>query len=359
LKNISCALVRGIAVSRIGAILIGYLVVYYLFNIFLVQHDLETGWCNHTRTADDINNNTFAFHLGFLDKEFKKLQTQEKDFNILNIFLLGFYVSFLMARWWQQVSGIPKLNSVCIQLHAHTMFNVSDRKNATNLGIEHEFKNKVARYCLLSWTMCLSDLSLKLRSKFKSKMEYINKGLITLKEYNQITQGTHEVTVEEFSSKWFIPLNWAALSINKVTMDTNNTLLKENKDLLREILRMQNKLERLTRFKSNPMPHTICQIIKIVVWVHLGCSIIVYQGTVVCGKQINGGSGVTIIAALLLNFPFLDIVKNLLILGWYEVANDVTDPFGFDRCYTFTSLFYDLIPTNFFKLFLIITLFIL
>ena len=245
-----------------------------------------------------------------------------------------------MARWWQQVSGIPKLNSVCIQLHAHTMFNALDRKNETNLSIEQEFKNKIARYCLLSWTMCLSDMSLKLRSKFKSKKVYLDKGLITIQEYNQITQGINDVTVEAFSSKWFIPLHWAALTINNVTMDKNNPLMTENKDLLREIISIQNKLERLTRFKSNPMPHTICQIIKIVVWVHLGCGIIAYQGTVVCGNKINGGSGVSIVVALLLNFPFLVVMKNLLILAWYEVANDVTDPFGFDRCFTFLTLFY-------------------
>ena len=48
---------------------------------------------------------------------------------LLLTFFLGFYVSFLLARWWQQVSALPKLDSLLLALHSHIHLTQSGRNH--------------------------------------------------------------------------------------------------------------------------------------------------------------------------------------------------------------------------------------
>ena len=248
-------------------------------------------------------------------------------------FFLGFYVAFLISRWWQQVSAVPKLDTLCNQLNAHIHFSFQDKTNRKNIKCEKKFKRRIARYCLLGWTMCLSDLNANIGKVFTSKSNYLKKGLITIKESEQLAEGHDKNAIDVPRSKWFVPLNWAALAVKEVSMDKSNPLLIEHKYIVKEINRIQQKLLDLTRFQSYRMPHTINQVITIVVWVYFGSGIIGHQGIVTCGSEIDGGSGVNLGTALIMNFPLFEVVKYLLILGWFQVASYVSDPFGLDRYY--------------------------
>ena len=72
-------------------------------------------------------------------------------------FFLGFYVSQIMGRWWKQVTANPSMENVCLALNG-IVYSTTESKERIAED-EKKFKQKIARYCLLSWTMCFSNFS--------------------------------------------------------------------------------------------------------------------------------------------------------------------------------------------------------
>ena len=99
-------------------------------------------------------------------------------------FILGFYVGQMIKRWWDQVKSLPNIDNITncmagfIQLEFHDK-EVDEEGNEKVREAALDLRKKIARYCLLSWTLCLSSLSRPLGSKFNDEEPYLQKGLIT------------------------------------------------------------------------------------------------------------------------------------------------------------------------------------
>ena len=82
-------------------------------------------------------------------------------------FFLGFYVSQVMGRWWKQVSANPSIDTIALALNG-IVYSTTESKDRIPED-ELKFKQKIARYCLLSWTMCFSNFSQVLKNKFSDE----------------------------------------------------------------------------------------------------------------------------------------------------------------------------------------------
>ena len=92
-------------------------------------------------------------------------------------FFLGFYVSQVMARWWYQISANPSMDNICLALNGVVFY--TSETNARTTKDEENFKKKIIRYCLLSWTMCMSNFSQCVKDQFndekvKIKIDHIS-----------------------------------------------------------------------------------------------------------------------------------------------------------------------------------------
>ena len=47
-------------------------------------------------------------------------------------------------------------------------------------------KKKLARYCLLSWTLCMASISKPLNDKFNTAQQFLEKKLLTQSELNAL-----------------------------------------------------------------------------------------------------------------------------------------------------------------------------
>ena len=83
-------------------------------------------------------------------------------------FFLGFYVSQIMGRWWKQITANPSMEGVCLTLNG-IVFSTTENAGERIIENEIKFKQKIARYCLLSWTMCFSNFSQNLKERFKDE----------------------------------------------------------------------------------------------------------------------------------------------------------------------------------------------
>jgi hypothetical protein len=262
---------------------------------------------------------------------------------LLLTFFLGFYVSFLLARWWQQVSAVPKLDDLLRALNSNIKLTQSERDNGDNLKMEKEFKNKVVRYCLLAMALRFSDLSSRVRRSFVSKDDYIKKGLLSSDEYDTLSETglfTLVKNIDGIASRWFIPLNWSATLLRDEGMDENSFLLAEHKFLVKEIAGIQTRLLGLSYFKHYHMPGIMIQAITIVVVVYFTLGLIASQGTVTCNAKDPGGTSASLFAALAMNFPFFQVLKYLLLITWFQVAKYLNNPFGHDRYIASQLYFY-------------------
>ena len=72
-----------------------------------------------------------------------------------------------MGRWWKQVTANPSIDSVCLSLSGIVFSTTESKERITDDEIQ--FKKKIARYCLLSWTMCFSNFSQCLKNSFNDE----------------------------------------------------------------------------------------------------------------------------------------------------------------------------------------------
>ena len=85
-------------------------------------------------------------------------------------FLLGFYVSLVVKRWWEQYCFLPWPDSLAFYLRGLVTGGDKDQ----NIII----RRSVVRYCLLSYILCIRRLSARLRKRFPTTQEIIRTGIM-------------------------------------------------------------------------------------------------------------------------------------------------------------------------------------
>ena len=114
-------------------------------------------------------------------------------------FLLGFYVSLVVKRWWEQYCLLPWPDSLAFLLRGLVTGGEDPDQNRI-------IRRTVVRYCLLSYVLCIRRLSARLRKRFPSTQEIIRTGLMRPDEAARIGA---EASGEMYGSNWWLPLKWS------------------------------------------------------------------------------------------------------------------------------------------------------
>ena len=184
----------------------------------------------------------------------------------------------------------------------------------------------IGRYCLLSWAMCMSMVSIPLRNKLKGPEDFKSKELLTNAEYSKLrTKNDTDV----WRKKWSVPILWANNLIceaeESAKINGDLVVIKESKEIINSLNKFLQELEHVLMFRENPTPHLILQAITIGAYCWFLFGLIASQGL------MNVESGNTIAVCLVANFPGLSCLKYILIFGWLKTAKYLTNPFGEDR----------------------------
>ena len=266
------------------------------------------------------------------EMKFGGLSKQEAGYTRLLTFLIGFYVSFTINRWWTQVTSVPTIDGICLALEGYLWCN--EDKNEDEIYVKEgvtvtQFKQTIARYCLLSWTMCLSLISPTLLEKMKKPSDFNKKLLMTFNEYKKL-ETTNQTSLDGWKVKWTVPLLWVNSMLNDAetlnpAKDGQDFKVKELKEILKATTEFQLKLYKVFQFNDNQIPDLILSAVKLGVWFWLVLGIFSSQGLV------NRESNIAIPIALLLNFPVLHIIKYVVMFGWMKAATYLQNPFGDDE----------------------------
>ena len=88
-------------------------------------------------------------------------------------FLLGFYVSLVVKRWWEQYVKLPWPDEVAIQLKA----GITKKKGGDD-GENLRIRKTVVRYMILSYLLCMRRISSSVRKKYPTLDHLIGTQLI-------------------------------------------------------------------------------------------------------------------------------------------------------------------------------------
>ena len=132
-------------------------------------------------------------------REFYSLNTSVSGLPIT--FLLGFYVSLVLKRWWEQYCKLPWPDTVAIYLKGLLVGAPGKERVVARM-----MRRTVIRYCLLAYILCIRRLSSRLKKRFPTMCGLVKTGIVRPDEAMRI--GNEEST-EVYGSRWWIPLKRA------------------------------------------------------------------------------------------------------------------------------------------------------
>ncbi|XP_069115846.1 bestrophin-4-like isoform X2 [Argopecten irradians] len=222
-------------------------------------------------------------------------------------FVLGFYVSLIVHRWWTQFMNVPwpdrTLFMTCCYLHGH------DEKARI-------MRRSVARYMMFGFILITRSVSVAVMKRFPTLDHIVESGFISKEEAIMYEE------VECKYNKFWVPIMWA----NSVLVQAR----QENKVETDWGLRMI--IEQLADFRDK------CSLCFVYDWITIP---LVYT-------QVVTWSVYMFFAACLIGRQFLDTTKNypgheidlyvpvftlmqfFFYMGWLKVAEQLINPFGED-----------------------------
>lgn len=144
-------------------------------------------------------------------------------------FVLGFYVSLVVKRWWEQYRLLPWPDTLALYISAAI-------PGADERG--RLMRRNIVRYAVLAYVITLQRISLRVKRRFPTWQHVVDSGLMMESERKIIEMMDGRSPM----SKYWMPLVWATNIINRarkeqlITTDhIVQTLLTELSDIRRRL----------------------------------------------------------------------------------------------------------------------------
>ena len=331
---------------KLFPVFVVYMISFYVLNIYVFnkafcedREDSPTTPSGETTTVSYLGNSSnhemapFALSLGLLcDKaQLEHVKAMEHDFTKILTFFIGFFVSLSVNNWYSQIRLVPQLDLILVQMNNFLWVDpkklIDDVKIKDDLTAK-QFRNTIVRYFLLSWTICLSRMSVRLNEKFMDEIALNKKRLMQKSEFDILNCGTGS---DSWREKWSTPLAWVAMMVNDAnivnSIDAKSSKILDIKDAIGKTLNSYcHDLQKLNSYNEYRIPAHLVQILQIAITVFFIISIIAAQDMFLEDDTAN------FFVRLFCDYiPYFSIWKYLMLWGWLKVAADLTVPFGNGR----------------------------
>jgi len=230
---------------------------------------------------------------------------REKSTGLPLTFLLGFYVSLVVRRWWEQYCKLPWPDSIAIFLRGLVTGGQEDKARMV--------RRTVIRYCLLSYILCIRRLSVRLRKRFPTMRELVRTGILRADEALRIGEEDSDAMYE---SNWWMPLKWATEIMAKAQKEELIKSAPGYAGIMGKLSNFRSSLGDVATYGHIPVPLVYTQVVTLAVYVYFAVSLIGEQWTM--QEKVD------------LYYPIFMTVKFLFFFGWLRVAETLYNPFGED-----------------------------
>ncbi|CAL4065754.1 unnamed protein product, partial [Meganyctiphanes norvegica] len=243
---------------------------------------------------------------------FEKLSTQLEYLSsfIPISFLLGFYVSIVVTRWWNQYLSIPWPDSLALHvtagIHGHD-------------DVSRKMRRTIMRYANLSITLTLAMMSPIVKKRFHSLQVYVDFGLMTENE-KRIFENFRERNTKQ--SDYWLPLVWSTSIVNTARREGKIQDDFAVKTLIDKIGDLRGTCGSLLSYDWINVPLVYTQVVTIAVFT--------FFATTLLGRQFLDPAKGFENSEIDFYIPIVTILQLFFYVGWLKVAETLLNPFGGD-----------------------------
>lgn len=222
-------------------------------------------------------------------------------------FVLGFYVTHVVQRWWSQFTTIPwpdrLMNTIILYVDG-----VDERGRM--------IRRTLMRYWNLSFVMILSSISIAVKKRFPTHDHLVEAGFMTGEELQLIKQIQNKI------NKYFVPMCWFLRLLDQAQKEGRVERGAPMKHILEELNATRTKMSLLWCHDWVTVPLVYTQVVT---WAtHLffvGCLV---GRQFLDPKQNIPGHDID------LYVPVFTLLQFFFYMGWLKVAEQLINPFGED-----------------------------
>ncbi|KAJ4937974.1 hypothetical protein JOQ06_002601 [Pogonophryne albipinna] len=222
-------------------------------------------------------------------------------------FVLGFYVTLVVSRWWGQFENVPWPDRLAALVGGH----VRGDDEASRLT-----RRTLMRYANLSGVLIYRSVSTAVYKRFPTMEHLVQAGLMTSEELRHLEELRSPHNKFWVPCMWFVSLALRARTEGRINNDVALTAL------LTELNSLRAKCMKLYGYDWISLPLVYTQVVTVAVYsFFLACLI---------GRQFldpaQGYSGHDLDFYL----PVFTLLQFFFYVGWLKVAEQLINPFGED-----------------------------
>lgn len=275
--------------------LVAYLTLYYALNL------------------------TYRYHLNPEQKKIFESIVEYCDTysNLIPLsFVLGFYISIIMTRWWDQYQNIPWPDAMAV--YVSSQVHGQDERGRM-------MRRTIMRYVCVCITMVLANISPRVKKRFPSIDHFVEVGLLLENEKNIIA-----AINEKFPGppKHWMLIVWAASIVTRARKEGRVRDDFSVKSIIDELNRIRGQCGKLLGYDTVSVPLVYTQVVTLAVYSFLITTIMGRQWLDVSTDashplRIHNNH-------IDLYFPIFTILQFFFYMGWLKVAETLINPFGDD-----------------------------
>uniref|UniRef100_A0A8D8TBC3 Bestrophin homolog n=1 Tax=Cacopsylla melanoneura TaxID=428564 RepID=A0A8D8TBC3_9HEMI len=231
-------------------------------------------------------------------------------------FVLGFYISIIMTRWWDQYNNIPWPDATAV--YVSSQVHGQDERGRM-------MRRTIMRYVCTCITMVLANISPRVKKRFPSLDHLVEGGLLLENEKN-IIAGINE----KFPGppKHWMPIVWAASIVTRARKEGRVRDDFSVKSIIDELNRIRGQCGKLLGYDTVSVPLVYTQVVTLAVYSFLI--------TTIMGRQwLDVSNDISHPLRIHNNyidvyFPIFTILQFFFYMGWLKVAEVLINPFGDD-----------------------------
>uniref|UniRef100_A0A8D8LS60 Bestrophin homolog n=2 Tax=Cacopsylla melanoneura TaxID=428564 RepID=A0A8D8LS60_9HEMI len=283
---------RGSVYKLVWRELVVYLVIYYIIN--------------------------FTYRFAMLEPHqmlFERLQKYcaKKTEVIPMSFVLGFYVSLVVKRWWEQYRLLPWPDTLALFVSA-AIPGVDERGRL--------MRRNIVRYAVLAYVITLKHVSVRVKKRFPTLQHIVDAGLMMDSERKifELMDAKHPM------AKYWLPLTWATNILTRARREATITSDHMVQTILTEFSDMRWRLGSLIGYDNVNLPLVYTQVVTISVYTYFLAALV---GAQITEPRLKPGEEARP-EDMDVYIPIFTVLQFCFYLGWLKVAEVLIGPFGED-----------------------------
>ncbi|CAH2092015.1 unnamed protein product [Euphydryas editha] len=230
-------------------------------------------------------------------------------------FVLGFYVTVVMNRWWSQYTTIPWPDSIAVFVSA-TIHGQDERGRL--------MRRTIVRYVCVCLTMVLTNISPRVKKRFPTLNNLVEAGLLLENEMLILENLNNKFPKP---SKHWLPIVWATSIVTRARKEGRIRDDFAVKTIIDELNKFRGQAGLLLSYDTISVPLVYTQVVTIAVYSYFITSAL---GSQWVDNKLQSHSSSAYISNIDLYFPIFTTLEFFFYMGWLKVAESLINPFGED-----------------------------